>query len=152
MRTGAVFAIVGALVLVGGAALFILADWYGVFGLREQQRSDFMHMTFAMVDTTTGAPISGVHITCVRRTNRSACTEQTGRKPGETRITLGVLRRIDKTLLFSHDRGFSLGSDGPVTLAFIHPNYRLHSFQMREEDIAGGQSALRVVGLDRTAN
>jgi hypothetical protein len=133
-------------------ALAVAADWHGVFSQREEHIPDVVHLTFKFVDDLSGAPIPDVHVTCVRRMSESACTERAGKNPGETTITLGVLRLVNRTLLFSHDAGFSLGSAGPVQLAFIHPNYDRLFQKLDAGDISDRRQTTRVVRLTRTAD
>lgn len=130
-------------------ALGLVADWHGVFGQREEHIQDVVHVTFKFVDDASSAPIADVHITCVRRMSESACTERAGKNPGETMITLGILRIVNRTLLFSHDAGFSLGSAGAVPLAFIHPNYERHFQKLHAEEISDRRANPLVVRLTK---
>ena len=139
-----------AAVVFAGVAFGVVADWQGVFGQREERQQDFVHLTFKSVDDLSAAPIAQVHITCVRRMNQSACTERAGENPGETTITLGVIHLFNRTLLFSHDAGFSLGEGGPVTLAFIHPNYDRLFMQLQAGEIAERRANTLVVKLRKT--
>jgi hypothetical protein len=124
-----VFATAIALIVVA-----VFADYSGVFGVREERIRDYMHLTFQFVDAATRAPISDVHVACTRPMVRSACTETRGPEIGQTTITLSAFKRINRTLLFSEDGGYTLGDDAVMYLTFIPANHARGALEIGSND------------------
>jgi hypothetical protein len=127
------------------------ADHRGVFGVREEQVPDFMHLTFRFVDAESRAPVSGVHFACTRPMQRSACTEREGPRAGQTTITFGAMKRTTRTLFFSKDNGHVLGGGGVMTLTFIHPNYEISAMELDDNALTSPAGRMPVIELTRTA-
>ena len=115
-------------------AVAIFADHSGLLGIREEQMHDYLHLTFQFVDAESGAPVSDVHVACIRPMVRSACTEKIGPKIGQTTITLSAFKRIKRTLLFSEPVGYSLGDDTVMYLTFISANHSRSALEINGDD------------------
>lgn len=139
--------IVAAVVALIAVAVF--ADRRGVFGVREEQTADFIHLTFRFVDAESAAPVFGVHIVCTRAMQRSLCSERQG--PRATTITFGVLHRRHKTWLSTADAGVTLGRSGAMALSFIHPNYEHQGTSFDDDDLAAALGAPVTIALRRAA-
>ena len=111
-----------------------VADKRGVFGHHEERLADFLHLVFEFVDAESRAPISDVHVACTRPMVRSACSEKRGPKIGQTTITLAVYRRVKRTLFFSEELGYALGSGGIMDLTFIAANHQRASLVIGDDD------------------
>ncbi len=113
--------LMAALIVVTGGV--IAADYAGLFGVREELNRDYIHVTFQFVDAVSRAPVADVHVACTRPMVRSACTETRGPGAGQTTITLSAYRITRRSLFFSEDAGYSLGSGGDMNLTFIPASY-----------------------------
>jgi hypothetical protein len=116
------------------AALAVGADYQGYFGYREEGIGDYIHVVFEFVDAETRAPVSDVHVACTRPAIRSACTETRGPNMGQTTITLAAYRRVKRSLLFSEDLGYRLGSGGVLYLTFIPENHERRTLEVTGND------------------
>ncbi len=140
--------------LIGAALVFVIAlavaaDWRGWFGTREEQMPDFMHLIIHFVDVSSRVPIDDVHISCTRPMKLSVCTERQGPRAGETTITFGALKRIERTLLFSEENGHTFGSNGAIRLTFIHPHYERSGLKLGDDELASLAGRKRIVELTR---
>lgn len=127
----------------------IAADYAGLFGVREERRSDYVHITFQFVDAVSRAPVSDVHVACTRPMVRSACTETRGPGTGQTTITLAAYRLLRRSLLFSEDAGYSLGGDGGMHLTFIPANHARATMTLDVDDPLLRAARPHVVELGR---
>lgn len=133
------------------AAALAVGDWFGLLGSTLEQHSDIAHLTIRAVDLHTRKPIADVHLSCARISRRQACTERTGATIGDTRLTIAVLRTVERGLLFTHDRGITLGAAGELLVNTIHPNYARRTFAITVDDVVRAAEA-RVVELEPSAN
>jgi hypothetical protein len=122
---------IALIVITSGA---IAADYAGLFGVREERSGDYLHVTFQFVDAASRAPVSDVHVACTRPMVRSACTETRGPGAGQTTITLAAYRVTRRSLLFSEDRGYSLGGDDGMHLTFIPANHARATLTLAADD------------------
>jgi len=122
---------IALIVMTSGA---IAADYAGLFGVREERSNDYVHVTFQFIDAASRAPVSDVHVACTRPNVRSACTETRGPGAGQTTITLAAYRVTRRSVLFSEDRGYSLGGDDGMHLTFIPANHARATLTLAAED------------------
>ena len=141
--------VVGTVLL---AILFVVGDWLGLFGRTLKQIPDFVHIIFVTRDAESGDPVENVHVVCSRPMSRSVCSERLTGIPGQTEITFGVFREELAGLLFSEQRGFSLGSNGELTMSFIHPNYERHVMFVNGKTIANKRNQRITVDLEKAAD
>ncbi|GEM_PF-3228586 len=115
---------VGAVLLAGAA---VAADYYGLFGTREQMSSDVLHPRFKLVEKGTGRAIEGVHIECFIGRKEGACSSKPEDDAGRIELNFVVARLDTRTWLFKKSERYVMRDTGTVTLAFLHPNY-VHYF------------------------
>lgn len=107
------------MLLIGMTTAAIVADYYGLLGVRVVQRGDYLHLTFEFVDAVSRARVDDVHVACTRPMVRSACTETRGPGPGQTTITFAVFHLSEHSWLFERGSRYSLGERGAMNLTFI---------------------------------
>ena len=124
-----IIAAIVALVTTG-----VLADYSGIFGVREERLRDYLHVTFQFIDAASRAPVSDVHVACTRPMVRSACTEVRGPQIGQTTITLSAFKQVKRTLLFRENDGYTLGDDAVMYLTFISANHDRSVLEISSDD------------------
>ena len=142
---------VGLAALVGVLSVAVVADYYGLLGVREARVSDYRHITFEFIDAKIRAPISDVHVACTRPGVRSSCTESRGPGIGQTTITLGAIRVEDRSWLFQHVRGFDLGENGIMFLKFFTPNHERTELVIHSTDAVLNSDDVQRIELNPVA-
>ena len=136
--------------IIVAAILFVVGDWFGLYGTKLKQLPDFVHIIFVTRDADTGEPVEETHVVCSRPMSRSVCSERLTGIPGQTEVTFGVFREELASFLFTKEQGFSLGSDGEMTMSFIHPNYERHIMVVDQDTIGNRRNQKITVDLSRT--
>jgi len=103
---------------------FVIADYYGLFGVREETRTAFVDFTVRTVDAETGRGIDDVKVRCFQYTSNNACGQPPGRERGVVRISLLVEKHISSTLLFAKKVRYTPVNEDEIRVMFIHPDYR----------------------------
>lgn len=105
------------------AAIFVLADYFSVFGTRKVEKLDFVELNFRMIDEKRGTPVINVHVRCFQMHNNNACTQRDAHKIGYVRVAIPVVKIFDKTMLFNKGYTIQKTSDPKVHIMFIHNQY-----------------------------
>ena len=103
--------------------LFIIADYYELFGTRIENKYEFIEITFKPVDEETGAPVFDVHLRCFQMHNNNACSEINGRKSGYLTAKIPLTKIITRTLFFQKDIHYQETADPNLHIMFIHNEY-----------------------------
>jgi hypothetical protein len=123
-----------ALSLAMLTAMLVAADFYGLFGYSETQKRDFLHITFEFIDAQSHAPLANVHVACTQPHVRSACSETPGPGAGQTTITLSVIRRVQRSVLFHRNTEYLLGAAGSMTFTFIPTSHERTTLTINNDD------------------
>ncbi len=102
----------------------VVADYYGLFGLRQSRHPMPLDIDFLVLDAASGRPLSGVRVTCFRRGTRNACVRRDAAGKANVGIRFEVARRDTRTWLFHKSSRIEGGADVEVNVMFIHPDHR----------------------------
>ncbi len=144
------------LLLAGVAAAG--ADWLGWLGSREALVRDVLRVRLRTVDAVSGDPVSAVHVACTRSSplpghgSAEACTDTGTGGRGEVDLAVGVLRRLERTRLFEHDRGISLGAGAELHVMFIHPGHARTVRSFDADQLAALRGSPMTVPLPRAVD
>lgn len=103
--------------------LFVIGDYFALFGTHVVNRYEFMEMNFKPVDGETGSPVLDVHVRCFQKNNHNACTERESHMTGILLINIPVIKQITKSILFQQDIKIQNAMDPKLHIMFIHPDY-----------------------------
>ena len=112
-----------SIVVLGVAGLFMIVDYFGVFGLKKYLVLDFAESSFRPIDKETGAPVIDVKIRCFQKGNSNACTQKESRATGIIIVRVPVQKLVWETLLFKNKEELVATNDPQLHIMFIHYNY-----------------------------
>lgn len=103
--------------------IFVIGDYFTLFGTHVVDRYDFVELNFKPVDEKTGSPVINVHVRCFQKNNHNACTERDSHKTGILLINIPIIKQVTKSILFQHDIKMQDTMDPKLHIMFIHPDY-----------------------------
>lgn len=123
-----------AIYLVIVILLFVLADYFALFGTKSKKVLDFSIIHFKTVDEQTGAPIFSAHIKCYRHRNQDICQERQGKKKDIVSAYFPLHKVQENTFLFTKDEKIPTAAEPMFKIMFIHNDYQKVSkdFDMNE--------------------
>ena len=130
--------------------VFVIGDYFSLFGTHIVNRYDFMEMNFKPVDEETGSPVLDVHVRCFQKNNHNACTERDSHKTGILLINIPVIKQVTKTILFQHDIKMQDTLDPKLHIMFIHPDYANPVETYLISEISSFSNELIVVPMPRS--
>lgn len=104
-------------------AAFVIADYFGMFGVHEDTNTDFVEFRVRTIDATTGRAISDVKVRCFQYTTNNACAQPPSRERGVVRISLLVERHVESTLLFDRKIWYTPVNEDELRVMYIHTEY-----------------------------
>lgn len=116
--------IVFAAAAVTLSAVLIVADYFGVFGIREYSNTEFVEFSVRTVDAETGRKIGNVKVRCFQYNTRNACGQPPGREHGVVRISLLVEKHVKESLLFQKEVRYTPVNEDELRVMFIHTEYQ----------------------------
>lgn len=136
-------------VLVMALLGVVAADYFGLFGVRQVDMADLLHLRVKPVDKESGRIITDVHVTCVRRRSEEACSQK--QQAGDGVLTLNFLVnrsvRYSRLFRFKTAEKLWLDEEAIVVLVFIHPNYERLFLQVTTPDIVQWGESVKVIEL-----
>jgi hypothetical protein len=127
----------------------VAADYFGLFGVKQVDMADLLHLRVKPVDQETGQIITDVHVTCVRRKSEEACSQK--QQAGDGVLTLNFLvnrsAKYSRLLRFKTAEKLWVDDDTIVVLVFIHPNYDRLFLQVTTPDILQWGESVKVIEL-----
>jgi len=105
------------------AGLFVIGDYFGLFGLKKYLVLDFAEPSFKPVDKKTGAPVVDVKIRCFQEGNSNACTQKESRSTGIVIARVPVQKLVWESLLFKNKEELVATNDPKLHIMFIHYNF-----------------------------
>lgn len=105
------------------SGLFVVGDYFGLFGLKKYLVLDFIETSFKPVEQETGAPILDVRIKCFQKGNDNACTQKDSRETGIIIARIPVQKLVWDSLLFKNKEELVASRDPQLHIMFIHYNY-----------------------------
>lgn len=125
------------------------ADYFGLFGVRQVDMADLLHLRVKPVDKDSGQIITDVHVTCVRRRSEEACSQK--QQAGDGVLTLNFLvnrsAKYSRLFRFKTAEKLWLDEEAIVVLVFIHPNYDRLFLQVTTPDIVQWGDSVKVIEL-----
>lgn len=105
------------------AGMFVIADYLGLFGVREKTSTDFVDFQVRTLDAETGRKIDDVKIRCFQYSTNNACGQPPSREHGVVRVSLLVEKHARESLLFTHAVRYSPVNEEELRIMFIHGDY-----------------------------
>lgn len=120
--------------VAGLAAAMAGADYLGWLGTRTVQSPAYLNVRFMALSEADGTPIRDMRVNCVRKGDRTACTQRFGQPPGIVSANFGLLKLETRSWLFSKATRYVGEDEVMVHVYFIHPNHqqRVLSYGLRE--------------------
>ena len=107
----------------------VVADYQGYFGVDTYAVPELTHVRYRVVDAQTGEPVDEPAARCIHQFSEDLCTlrKRSGGAKNEVHLTFAVRRLFESGMWFKRDLGLYGDPDVEFSIAFIHPNYALHS-------------------------
>jgi hypothetical protein len=134
------------LALVG---IFVMGDYFGLFGLKKYLVFDFIEASFKPVNEETGAPIIDVKIRCFQKGNNNACTQKESRSTGIVIVRIPIQKLVWESILFKNKEEIVPPDDPQLQIMFIHYNYNNPVETLVVEDIVQSPVIKQVVKMER---
>lgn len=109
--------------ICGVAGLFVLGDYFSLFGLKKYLLLDFIDASFRIEEQATGVPVGGVRIKCFQQGNENACTQKDGRSRGLVIARVPIQKIVWESLLFRNKEDLVPPRDPQLHIMFIHYDY-----------------------------
>ena len=121
------------------SVLFVLADYFALFGTKTNIKLDFAEGTFRTVNEDTGELVIRAFVSCIQKFNEKACTQRESNKNGIVSVHIPIKRIVEESFFFNQSEQIEKTIDSNFHIKFIHPNYRIpfQTFQM--EDFYAGK-------------
>ena len=103
--------------------LFVIADYFSLFGVKETEKYDLAELNFITIDEETGAPVSDVKVRCFQKKNNNACTQRETVGVNTVSINIPVQKIQTHSILFEKDVRVKKTADPKVHVMFIHKDY-----------------------------
>jgi hypothetical protein len=110
-------------ILISAVILFIVADYYSMFGVKQVEKFDFTEINFNTVDEESGAPVEGVKVRCFQKNNNNACTQRDSGQISIVSINVPVQKIVTQSILFEQDVEIKKTKDPKIHVMFIHQDY-----------------------------
>ncbi|MCZ6803816.1 MAG: hypothetical protein O7D86_07765 [Proteobacteria bacterium] len=84
---------ISAITLICG--LFVVADYFSLFGTKTDVKLDFVEARFRTLDADTGGVVLDIGVRCFQKNNKNACTRRDSHRVGIVSVHIPV-RRVNK--------------------------------------------------------
>jgi len=115
-----IYSISSLLLAVG---LFVIADYYTLFGTTIEKKLEFAEIRIRTLDKDSGAIVMNVGVRCFQKNNMNACTRRESHQLGVVAIHVPVQRGIKKTILFEKVNEIYKAVDPEIHIMLMHQNY-----------------------------
>ncbi len=115
--------IFGVLTIVVLAILFVIADYFALFGINTKVKLDFVETNIRTIDAETGKLVFDVGVRCFQKKNENACTRRESHRAGVVSVHIPVRRVIQSTLLFKKAEELIKAADPKIHIMSIHQDY-----------------------------
>ncbi len=122
-------------------AVFVLADYFTLFGTTQKQVLDFAEIQFKPIDEVTGAPLYDAHAICFRHRNHNACTIRDNGRGDIVSVHFPMYKIINRSLLFNQSEEIDMLIDGNINIMLIHNDYhkQTNKFDLKDIYLNSGQ-------------
>lgn len=111
------------LIVCSLVVVFIVCDYFALFGLKKYLVLDFIELSFVTRDQDTGAPVVGVRVRCFQKGNDNACTKKKSKSTATLLIRVPVQNIVWHSLLFKNKVERLEPQNSKLHIMFIHPDY-----------------------------
>lgn len=146
-RTSILLLVLLLVLVLGG--MFVMADYFGLFGLRERTTADFFSFRVQTVDADTGQRIGGVVVRCFQHGRQNVCTQTDTGRYGELNVMLPLQKVTLESLLFRRSEVFVLPEDTEVRTMYIHPDYQRVTEFYRIDELIEQPGRVHAVAMHR---
>lgn len=115
-----IYALISVLFISG---LFVVADYYSLFGTKTTLKLDFLEVRIRTIDAETGALVFDVGVRCFQKNTMDACTRRESHKAGIVAAHIPVRRVIVSSLLFKKSEEIIKAADPKMHIMLMHRNY-----------------------------
>jgi len=128
---------ISAITLICG--LFVVADYFSLFGTKTDVKLDFVEARFRTLDADTGGLVLDVGVRCFKKNNKNACTRRDSHRLGIVSVHIPVRRVIKKSLLFEKSNELIKAKDPKIQIMFLHQNYHNPIETLLLDDVYSGK-------------
>lgn len=104
-------------------AVFVIADYFALFGTSKRVELDFVEARFRTIEKNTGALIFGAGVRCFQKKNNNACTRRDSHQAGVVSVNVPFKRIIESSFLFIQNETFEKPADPKIHMMFIHNSH-----------------------------
>ena len=133
-------------------AVFVIADYFTLFGTSKRVELDFVEARFRTVEKNTGNLVFGAGVRCFQKHNNNACTLRDSHQAGVVSVNVPVKRIIESSLLFTQNETIEKSADPKIHMMFIHNSHMKETVTLLLEDIfanPGKEYQVEMISLDR---
>ncbi len=111
------------IVVILAAVCFVTADYFALFGTRENPEYVLREIRLRLSDKLDNSLIAGAKARCFQKENKNACTQRDSGKPGIVSVKVPATRIRTKSLLFEHGHRYLTSTDPYLQVMLIHVDY-----------------------------
>jgi hypothetical protein len=129
-------AVYAILIIIFASGLFVVADYYELFGSTVEKRLSFAEIRFRTIDKETGGIIMNVTgVRCFQKTNNNSCTRKESHQVGVVSVNVPVQKAVKKTLLFKKAEEVYKSIDPEINIMIVHSDYYKPTVIMKMEEL-----------------
>ena len=110
-------------ILLVASLLFVIADYFSLFGVKEIEKFDLVELNFVTIDEENGAPVTEVKARCFQKKNNNACALREGTGINSVSINIPVQKIQTRSILFEKEVRIKKTADPKIHIMFIHKDY-----------------------------
>ncbi|MBL1142429.1 MAG: hypothetical protein HND53_10395 [Proteobacteria bacterium] len=133
--------------LLLSTGIFVVADYYELFGSTIEKRLSFAEVRFRTLNKDTGAVVSDVGVRCFQKNNMNACTLKESHQLGIVSVNIPVQRAVKKTLLFKKAEEIYKSIDPKIHIMLGHQDYNNPTVTLLMEDVYSNNVGEQVVQM-----
>jgi uncharacterized membrane protein len=129
--------------------LFVVADYFELFGSTIEKRLSFAEIRFRTIDKETGGIIMNANVRCFQKNTMNACTLKDSHQVGVVSVNVPIQRAVKTTLFFKKAEEIYKSIDPNINVMIIHNNYRNPTITIPMEELYKTAVAEKTVKMDR---
>lgn len=137
--------IVSFLIFVSG--VFVVADYFELFGVTIEKRLSFAEVRFRTLNKDTGAVVMDAGVRCFQKHNMNACTLKESHQLGVVSVNIPVQRAVKKTLLFKKAEEIYKSIDPEIHVMLVHQDYNNPIVTLLMEDVYSHKIGEQIVQM-----
>ncbi len=121
--------------LLVASALFVVADYYELFGATVEKRLSFSEVRFRTIDADNGRVIMNAGVHCFQKGIMNACTLKDSHQLGIVSVNVPIQRAVKKTILFKKAEEIYKTIDPDINIMIIHSDYHNPIVKLKMEEL-----------------